>query len=352
MKQQKTNLTIKLLKLIGSPFDSEKVAPENCKILNFYNISVKNKIELLYLQSLKQLGKLGNLGHIYEQRKKDYEVFLRTIVRTSNLLKEKGVNAIVFKTLMPFEIIPNDIDMIILDKNAEYNAIIEFMIKNGFVVFDSVPHCTSLHDMRDIPHVDPNRKDPYDVDLYDEISANYVVYFDKSKLKTKIKTFEIDGEQAVVFYPEVDLAIQLVHSVFPEQLYTLLHYFAVLHCLSQINENVFIRVLQENHVTVPVKETLALTANLHEMAYGFVPSKLENILKSLEVTDWKRLDPFGSWTLPCRFNLMTVAKVLFEKSLEMVTLKSLALQLTKMLSPSLMQHVVRHVAIRRIRVTY
>ena len=55
------NRTIKLLRVIGSPFapDREAELPENKQeALELYNYAIKNKIGLLYLEALKDSGKL------------------------------------------------------------------------------------------------------------------------------------------------------------------------------------------------------------------------------------------------------------------------------------------------------
>ena len=72
-----SNQTIKLLRTIGSPLLSNKPPFVNgIESSELYDLAVKNKISLLYLEALKQQGKLNKLKMKYDEDNTKYLKFL------------------------------------------------------------------------------------------------------------------------------------------------------------------------------------------------------------------------------------------------------------------------------------
>jgi len=348
--------TIRLMQLIGSPFPAPSSIPvlDKGEMRALYDLAKRNKISLLFLQKLSEMGMLGELEVEYSRRWKDYEVFLSTIRRIYSTMAAEGIEGVIFKTIVPFPTNLNDVDLLLL-KTPLISAVDKFE-HHGYARFASAPTSISIHDCVDSKHLDPVQKDPYDIDVYCEISANRIVYLDKKKLQKLLIPTELMGTQIMMLPPEVDLVAQLVHSVFSEQLYTLLHYYSALYYISAMNMNQINNLLatvRENHVTIPIKAALALTAQLHNAATGEVPPKLRMILKALGGdADPASTPQIKDIRAPVRYDLMTVTQTIIEKTVEHKTALSLLQQLVSMIDPRMTKYIAFHLLLRRRRATY
>ena len=115
--------TVRLLRTIGSPFApaGETLITES---LELYNHAVKNKIPLLYLEVLKQQGKLNELKRKYEEEHTRYSKFLDAIAKVSKTLDAANIDFTVFKTLRPYPVALNDVDILILGNDDMYKVAI------------------------------------------------------------------------------------------------------------------------------------------------------------------------------------------------------------------------------------
>ena len=87
------NLTLKLIKIIGSPFIEENPATEDeIENKDLYILAVKNKIPLLYLESLKKRGKLKKLDHMYQKEKTKYLNLINSISKVSKIFNSAEID--------------------------------------------------------------------------------------------------------------------------------------------------------------------------------------------------------------------------------------------------------------------
>lgn len=355
------NPTLKLLRVIGSPFVPEHESPKDKDdALELYDYATKNKIGLAYLESLSDQGALEEfeLEPKYEEEQKKHNEQSITAKRISELFNSSGINYAIFKSIMPFSATPNDVDIIHFGSDEEYKKAADIMLQSSYteVKGQADSEQRMFHDAKCGGYLDPHphEKDVYDVDLYQRIAASYVLYLDKRKLEKYVTT--IRSNKIRVLKPEAELVTVIIHSIIPEQLCTLLVYYATLHYMKHMNSKDikgFIDIAKENNVTFSVKAHCSLVAELHRAAYGFVPEKVEEILIKLgdEEKERKILAKNG-FQMPHKYSLSAVLRILLEKMREREFRRSVVKQMVYMLNPKLFKWVVYNIIWRRKRETY
>jgi len=354
------NLTVKLLKVVGSPFISEQEPPENYEeIFELYKHAVKNKIGLLYLEVLKNFGMLKfNLKSEYKRIRRQHEEQVVTLRRVSNIFNLYNVKYVVFKSIMPFPAVPNDIDVLHMGSYEEYENAIKIMLQSGYMEVrapvGSLQHM--FHDIRMCEHTDPREKDVYDIDLYHKAAASYIVYLDKRKIKEYIMEMNISGDKIKILKPEAELIAIIVHSIIPEQIFTLFTYYATLYYLKKLNSKEIsglINLAKENNVIFPVRAHFSLVAELHQAAHAFVPEKVEAVLESVgdELNERKNLRR-NDFKTPHKYCWLTLIRTLLEKRKDEEFRRSFVRQIVSMLKPDLTKWVISNIIWRRKRETY
>lgn len=365
------NLTIKLLSTVGSPFTITKEPNDNEESLELYDHAVKNKIPLLYLESLKQQGKLNKLKSKYEEEHARYLKFLNGVARVSEVLNAADLVFVIFKTIKPFPAVHGDADVIILGDDDMYRQAVEVLLKAGYV-----PQLSDIVDVKTLTneeeykkaveilvnpthgggkyglkHISPTGTDlkdtkwNIDIDLQKELALSYVIYMYKKNFKGYITETELlNGSKVKTPAPELDMAIVIAHSL-AEQMYLLVEFYTFLYRLSEMDEEQignFMDVLKENKLTMAAKSFVTVTAGLCEEAYGEVPEKVERLLDEFgyDNAEAGRLVKSGL-KMPHRYSWSTLIKVFFEKMKERRFRRSVGVQMIKMLDPRLMRLVVK-----------
>ena len=346
------NQTIKLLRTVGSPLTSEKESFVNgVESLELYDLAVKNKISLLYLEALKKQGKLNKLTKEYDKERTRYSKSLDGIGKASKILENANIEYVIFKTIKPYPAIPGDIDILILGDNGTYGRASRIFREFGYK-YKREPDNTSpsLPDL-----VDPEGN--VVVDLQEELELNYVIYIDKNKFRGHIVEKEIpSGREIKTLTSEVDLATVIIHSVI-EYLYLLGEFYTFLYSLARMNErdiDDFVAVLKENKITAAAKSFVTITINLHEAAFGVIPEKLEYVLDRLgyDKSEAGKLVK-SDFTMPHRYDISTVGKVVLEKMGERRFRRSVGVQMVKMLmNPRLIKFMIGEVVEMRRREYY
>jgi len=366
MKTDPMHKSMKLLRTIGSPFTPEQkqALPENrSEAQELYVYATKNKIGLLYLEALKNQEKLKEFGLVseYQEERKKHNEQVTTAVRVSKLFNSANINYVVFKSIMPYPAVPNDVDIVHLGSDAEYKKTVEIMLQSGYEEFfgefrDRSPSQLMFHDSRDGPHLGLSKKDIYDIDLYREIKASYIIYLDREKFVKYVTEMNVLDVQIKVLEPEAELVALIIHSIIPEQLCTFSVYYSTLYYLAKMNsKNIdrFVYIAKENNVTFPVRTHCSLIAELHKAVHGFVPKALEAILAKLgdETKEIKNLIN-ADFEMPYKYSWSTVIRTLFEKGKEGEFRRSVVKQMIHMLSPTFAKSVIQTIIMYRKRKTY
>ena len=378
-----SSLSIKLLRTIGSPLQPiTEISEEDNESSELYDHAVKNKIPLLYLESLKQQEELNKLKSKYKEEYARYLKFLDGVARVSEVLNAADIEYAIFKTIKPFPTVHGDADVIVLGDDGMYERAVEYLLKAGYTSHLSslvdVKALTSEEDYRKaakilvkpthgggkhgLGHISPTGTDLVDlariidIDLQKDLALNYVIYMDKNNFKGYITEVELlNGAKIKVPTPELDMAIVIAHSL-AEQMYLLGECYAFLYLLSEMDEkgfNNFIDILKENKLTMAAKSFVTITSVLYEEAYGEVPEKIGRLLDELgyEESEARELVKMG-FKIPYKYRWPTLIKIFIEKMGEKRFRRSVLVQMLKMLDPRLMRLVIAYVAEMRKREYY
>jgi signal recognition particle subunit SEC65 len=355
------SLTLKLLKTIGSPFaPKQEVIDTKEEALELYNYAMKNKIGLFYLETLNKQNRLSDFGlsSEYEDALRKYREQLLTAVRASELLNSIGCDYAVFKSIMPFPCIVNDVDVIFFGESSEFNKVVTKFLSSGYEKVKSpigftYPFKIDLHDSRKCKHENPDKKDVYDLDLYRGTTVSYIAYLNEAKFRKYVTETKILDGKVKILKPEADLVYLIIHSIFTEQLLPLSLYYATIYYLPKISIDNLISIARENNVTYPMRAYFSLIANLHMFCHGSIPKKLEKVLTELgyETKERSRLVK-NDFKMPHKYSWQVLNRAFLEKAREKKFRLSMVRQVASMLNPRLTQWVIYNIIGRRRRETY
>ncbi len=314
------------------------------RIDQLYELAVRNKVDLLFL---KTLDKIHGLDDRYRKRLVERENQRFEMIITANkiigILEDLGYNASTFKSFTPFPIVPNDIDVIILDPitGEEFNHVVKRLIENyNYMVFDKIPYAVTLHDSRGGPHLDPRFKDPYDIDLYVEIAANNLIYLDKRCIEGKTRIVRINGYDIKTLDPMYELVVQCIHSIIPEQIYLLYHFLTItslirLEGVKGLNEIA-------DHLNIARELSLCLSITSHI---------LETLTNEHGYRSTYAVEFFDKGYY--KVKIPELFLILVARSLRDTMFRNTLLdQLRSMMNSENLAHVIKNLIERRIRETY
>jgi hypothetical protein len=314
------------------------------KVYELYLHAKINKIGYTYLRALEDAGIINRYPALENELRKQKEIFnkhVQSIKIISEILTDLGIDHVFIKTIYDFPVLSSDIDVLIYPKLSK--KLIEILKSKGFVCFDKGPHFISLHNTL-IDQQVPRDKMNYDIDIYDEVSLSYFIYFDKKYCF--INSQENSNYNVRVPLPEFELLIQLNHSLF-EQLFTLFHLYIFSSLSSQININKLEKISNITESKIPLAITSTILFNITSKVFPNIDSYnlsrlfIDPRYELLAITD-----------LPYRFSLKSIAEALLEKSKNTQYLLSLFEFLQALTSPKKLHHIMTQLIIRRKRITY
>jgi hypothetical protein len=359
-----------LLRIVGSPFTHERECPASRgEALELYKYGTKNKIGFTYLESLKKLELLKKLGFEaeYEKEQEKYKEQISTAIRVSEILDSLHVDHVIFKSIMPFPAIQNDIDIIIFSSDDDYRILVERMTEYGCIDLkrlyadklghkqDALTH--PFHDARSSMHENTSVKDVYDFDLYQEICLmDYIIYLDKKVFQKYVTTINVLDHQIKVLKPEAELTAIIAHSALKEQIFTLHTYYAVLHHLAKMDSRQiedFVAIAERSNVTTSVRACCSMTASLHNFAYGFYPEKISDIITILgyEKRETKKLIK-KDLEMPYHYSLSLITKAFLDIAKNSRVKKSIVKQVKGMINLIGIKRVLTGLICLRTRATY
>jgi hypothetical protein len=350
----------KILYLIGTPFNSPGSMPidDDTSLLKLYRIAYKNKLGLLFLESVAKQRPLQDVlqDELNKEREKKSTI-QRTAQRSATILNYTKLRYAVIKSSYPFPAVPNDVDILILGPSYEYRKAVETMKKNQFVIVggNEAPLEVCLHDNSrgkhfDDPSKDYASKDPFDVDIYKEVGASHIVYMDKKKLLDQVTQTMIDTTKVNVLTGPAEIALSIFHSIYPERIYTLLLHFHILYAIkgmSRADVSEFVRICRDHHMCKAVTLVLSLTERIQEMCFGKPPADLINLREAVG----KRKQVLVR-TLPYLYPMRTVLSSFIGKRNDMIFSLSVLRQLISMLNPRYARYIFLVYKDRKNRDTY
>jgi hypothetical protein len=313
------NLTYDILTTIGSPFISAKYVQVDGMINELYRYAVKNRMPLLYLEALKRLGKIGSLRKKYNKLNDRYIKTIQAIFRVSQVLERASVDYAFFKTMRPYREVTVDIDTIVF--GSDYKKAVRALSAAGYRLLEVGPLSTTLRD-DDLS---------INVDIYDEISASYIVYLNKDKLSNFVIDQKLPNSIVVrSLSVSAHLLAIISHSVLKEQMYVLSEYYSTLYYLFNVSKaqlDEFLGLASNLKLVVPVTTHLGITSFLHRAIHKFIPDKLAYLLdeSGFDVKEIKRLAA-SELSMPHKYHFLTITHALIEKLGEQKARRSFAVQ--------------------------
>jgi len=342
-------MSLELLRVIGSPFFTKTGdSIDKTKVPELYSLAVRNRMPLLFLDTLNRRGSLGDLEATYHKSNAEYLETYDAILRAATVLEKAGIGYALFKTLRPYPATTVDIDTIVFGSARVYEEAIDAMVDAGYRLLGSGPWSTTVED----PLMDIG------VDLYREVAVSRVIYLDKANLAVHVTRKELpNGEFVRTLSPAADLVSLLAHSVIKEQMYTLSEYYSFLLYLSDMNSqevSAFGRMVRDNAISRAAASHITLSGILHEAAYGEGPGRIRQLLLELREDSFEKKRFVGEhFKTPHKFHPLTVMKALREKvSKDKKTKRSLSDQMVAMLDPGFAQEVLTRLARQYSRETY
>ena len=344
------NETILLLQVLGpNPIYTTNVEVARSlsreQTYKLYNHAKVNKIGYTFLNALEKASILGKYPELESELKKQgeiYKKYMESIRIIDEVLTDLGIDHVFIKTIYGFPVLPSDIDVLIYEKLSK--NLLELLKKKGFVIFDRGPHFVSVYNTIIDPHV-PRDKMSYDIDIYDEISLNYVVYLDKEYCFNDLKT-NLDNFKKVPS-SEYELLIHLNHSIF-EHLYTLLHFYTFMKLLSDVNIVKLKRLAKATRSDRVLSYTSTITLSIITSANLAIERKLLRVLEDLADEE----SPIDVNTIPYRYTLTQILRVLFEKAKKPRYSYHMLNFILHLINPKQLNHVVNQLIVRRRRQTY
>lgn len=343
-----------ILNIIGSPFNkSQNFMLEQSNSHELYKIAQKNKIGLLFLQSLEREHITDDLEVELGKQIQSYRYQLNTTERAANALNTIQCKYAIIKSIYPFPAVPGDVDILIFGDNKEYGNAIAAMKANYFEPFgEQAPLEESLHDISSgHKHIDPLLKDPFDVDMYKAVGASHIKYMSKAKLLNQLSEITLNNTKVGTLKKPAELALSIFHSIFPERLYILLLHFFILHTINHMGStdiDEFSRICHDHKMDYAARVTLSLTETLQEICFGESPPKITEVRKALGKRKSTEID-----TIPYRYPFKTILETFWHKRNDLEFSKSALHQaIVTLLNPKMRAHVIEEYRSRAKRDAY
>jgi len=243
-----------------------------------YNHSYKNKIELLFLKSLKKNDLLNDLAEELKIQNRRKELQQNTWKRTVDILNQIDCKYAIIKSIFPFDVVPNDVDIIILGNEKEYQNAIEHLQNNNFRLLEKASLEANLID-NTTTNID-NYYPVNEIDLYKEIGASKLIYMNKEKLAKYLQEIKIGDRNVGGFKPHAEMVISMFHTIYPERIYTLLIHLLILDTVKKMKSKDYdelIEICNEQKISKGISIVLNITEKIQEEFFGEIPKDIQEL---------------------------------------------------------------------------
>jgi len=320
------NLTVELLKVLGSPFEVFTVPIGQSKVVELSKVSEKNRILFFYLHKIDKKN-LGKLASLYKKEQRRYIKTNDAIAQVSRILKNANTEHAFFKTIRPYKSTTVDLDIIVFGERKDYMKSVKAMERGGYKLVARGPNSITFWD----------QEANIGIDLYEQVAVSFITYIDKGKLRHYVRDIILpNGKYVRTLKPEADLATIIAHSIVKEQMYTLSEYYTFIHYLKQMTIKDFLSIIRQNNITYAARTHATITALLHKAAHQTIPEKLRQMLDVVGEDNFEKGRIIkNNFETPHKYHLITVAKSLTEIAKGKETRKSIPIQLARMLDPNI-----------------
>jgi len=349
VKKNKEFSTIEFIRLIGSPFyERSTERPSDDLLLSIYDRAFDDRVAPLYLHLFRYEGWHPELEEKYQNLLERQKMTQTVLVDLAKNLSQITLDEyVIMKSIKPYPAVPNDTDAVLFGGKKEFDNMLQSLYDLGYVFHEWAPMQTTLCDKRGIGKIGKGKKGGvYYIDLYQDISTDYVCYLDKASIKPFVYSETINGEVVQLLKPEVELAIILFHNLFPERSYQLEHFYMPLYYLAKADFDIelFLKFVKENHMDYAIRSNLTLIDDLHETCFGESPFVIKDLLIKMgrNEREAKRFSELGMQT-PYMFSPRSFFATIWYKLADRAFVKSLFIQGLHMLNPVFFLDVVRSI---------
>ena len=308
---------IELLRVLSTPFENLRRDSEACFSRALYRFAFVNKVVLSYLSKCEEFV----TTKLYAYHRSRLEVLMGVLCRVCHVLDKYDITYAVFKTLRPFDEDVADIDIICLaDDDAEYKGLVKALSNAGYVIMEENSYCTTLMDAR-YRYVTELM-----IDVYKEVSVGPLIYLNKKLFLNHVVTKNVRGCDVRILDSAAELLAIISHSLIKEMEIKLLDYLTALHLIYALSVDSiadFINLVRRARLVYGARLFLSVAACLHKLAYGFIPSKIEELLNILGgAIDVKDIVIYGE--PPYKLGLLMLTRIYMEKLRDPVFKQSMA----------------------------
>lgn len=273
-----------------------------------------------------------------------YDVISRLAEKLNLFDKE---NYIIFKSVKPYPATPNDTDVIWLGSKKKYKEANEFLLNNGYSFHEWAPQQKTYFDERGKDSIGKGKKGgTYYIDFYEEISTDYYSYTNRNALRQFMVRKSINGIDVNLLAQEPELAIIMLHNVFPERTFQLEHFFVPLYYLADRDFDLkkFISFVKNQKMEEAVKANMTIIKELYDQHFGSFPEIISDLINVFGVNEYEREKYLSNKrAIPHMFSQRTFWKTFIRKTTDLYSFKSLLYQAFKMFNPVFFIDVVKSI---------
>ena len=277
-----------------------------------------NGIPLTYLSNVQREGiPKKEYMHLLHKHLNHFERLVNNIIEISELLAD--FNHCLIKTLRPYPEDTADIDILNLGSDEDYGKIVNVFRKVGCQIEGQGPHSTGVKLPSGII-----------VDIYNEVSANRLVYLDKRKLLNYTKWIKLRGTYVKTLMPEADLLLLIAHSAIKEN-YTLANFLTALHHFHNGGKKFiddFVSLVKENSLSTATRWFLSISLLLYAEVCKVNERNISmalSLLGSFYSGAWRSIK--GKSFPPFTCDFITLCQIFREKLSEPIFVRSIYDQL-------------------------
>lgn len=284
----------------------------------YYSLALINGIPLTYLESLQE--NLKQKISVYKKHTGHLRKLMEEIIHVSTLLERQNIDYAVFKTIRPYPEDTTDIDILNME-NDNISLIVKTFTKEGYRILEKGPYTITFRSPNGV-----------DVDVYNELNANWLIYIDKRVFRGCTKEVKLQNGYTRLLSSEADQLIMIAHSVIKES-YNLGHFLTTLYYLQNDRKEFTDKLVSlsiKNKLTIASRWYFTLSFLLCRDAY---PTLIPEFIEVLYKLGGPHPRAYGVYEVqrfpPYTIDYFTLINVLKEKLDEPLFRRSLSNQLMR-----------------------
>lgn len=339
--------TIDLVRCLGAPLINDGKPVDLYESEEILDLAFTNRVELIYLENLKNAGLLDKLAPKLEEYEARREKTNDCIIRIAQTMDKHGVDYAITKSLRPYPAIPNDTDMLYLGPLKDYEDAVKCFEAEGFIKSGGGKMQTELFD----PHGggtynEEKRGGMFYIDFYRQLAADHVPYMDSAVLRNHTFTKKVGDTDVKLFKPIAEMTILYLHAVIMHRMIPLEVMYSTSYWIKDMTKDdfdEFEQYIRDNHAVICARTAFGLMSHVYKQAFGEVPGQIQEMVNRLGVRE-AEVDELikNNNSFPHIALFSTFALSLFEKIMEWNSFKGFLKELALMINPLFFIEVMHH----------